>query len=153
MSTHSARIEWRRNGASFVDRRYSREHEWHFDGGAVTKASSSPHVVPVPFSNPANVDPEEAFVAALSSCHMLWFLDLAARAGHVVDQYTDRAEGHMGRREDGNEWIAKVELSPEVRFGDAQSPAEEAVRQLHHRAHEACFIANSVRTEVSIEPR
>ena len=153
MGTHSATIEWRRSGAAFVDRRYSREHLWRFDGGAAVPASSSPHVVPVPFSNPANVDPEEAFVAALSSCHMLWFLDFAARAGYVVDEYIDRAEGHMARREDGTEWIASVVLSPAVRFSGAQAPGDEAVRGLHHRAHAACFIANSVRTEVSIEPR
>jgi organic hydroperoxide reductase OsmC/OhrA len=133
-----------------VDRRYSREHEWRFDGGAVVRASSSPHVVRVPLSNPSNVDPEEAFVAALSSCHMLWFLDLAARAGYVVEQYTDRAEGHMGRRDDGRDWIAKVVLAPSVRFVAGQRPDDEAVRTLHHRAHEACFIANSVRTEVLV---
>ncbi len=150
MATHGVTIEWRRNGAPFLDRRYSREHEWRFDGGAVVAASSSPHVVRVPLSNPANVDPEEAFVAALSSCHMLWFLDLAARAGYVVEQYTDRAEARMGRRDDGAEWIAKVVLAPDVRFAGTQKPDDEAVRALHHRAHEACFIANSVRTEVSV---
>ena len=153
MATHSATIEWRRNTVPFVDQRYSREHEWHFDGGAVVPASSSPHVVPVPLSNPANVDPEEAYVAALSSCHMLWFLDLAARAGYVVDEYIDHAQGHMGRREDGTEWVESVVLSPEVRFGGVSAPKDEAVRALHHRAHQACFIANSVRTEVSVKPR
>lgn len=153
MSTHSATIEWHRGGAPFVDKRYRREHVWHFDGGAVVQASSSPHVVPAPFSNPANVDPEEAFVAALSSCHMLWFLDFAARAGYVVDEYIDTAEGHMARREDGTEWVASVVLSPAVRFSGAHAPGDEAVRGLHHRAHQTCYIANSVRTEVSIKPR
>jgi organic hydroperoxide reductase OsmC/OhrA len=150
MTTHLATIEWRRNGAAFLDRRYSREHEWRFDGGAVVQASSSPHVVRAPLSNPANVDPEEAFIASLSSCHMLWFLDLAARAGFLIDEYTDRAEGRMGRREDGAEWVASVVLSPAVKFGGARRPDAGAVQELHHRAHASCFIANSVRTEVSV---
>ena len=149
MATHTATIAWRRKGAAFLDRLYSREHEWRFDGGAVVQASSSPHVVRVPLSNPAYIDPEEAFIAALSSCHMLWFLDLAAREGYVIEQYLDRATGRMGRR-DGREWIASVVLSPAVAFGGARPPDEEAVLELHHRAHEACFIANSVRTEVSV---
>jgi organic hydroperoxide reductase OsmC/OhrA len=151
MATHTVTVEWHRNGAPFLDRRYSRQHEWRFDGGAVVPASSSPHVVRVPLSNPANVDPEEAFIAALSSCHLLWFLDLAARAGYVIEQYTDRAEGRMGRRDDGMEWVAKVVLAPSVRFAGVKKPDDEAVHALHHRAHEACFIANSVRSEISIE--
>jgi organic hydroperoxide reductase OsmC/OhrA len=150
MATHTATIDWRRNGAAFLDRRYSREHEWRFDGGAVVAASSSPHVVRTPLSNPANVDPEEAFIAALSSCHMLWFLDLAARAGLLIEQYTDHAAGRMGRRDDGTEWVASVVLSPAVRFAGARRPDEQTVRELHHRAHASCFIANSVRTEVSV---
>ncbi|HTX23444.1 MAG TPA: OsmC family protein [Steroidobacteraceae bacterium] len=151
MPVHTAIIEWRREGAPFVDRRYSRAHEWRFDGGARVAASSSPHLVRAPLSNPASVDPEEAFIAALSSCHMLWFLDLAARAGYVIDRYTDHAEGHMGRRDHGAEWIAQVVLSPRVEFAAAeQPPDEQAVQALHQRAHEACFIANSVRTEVLV---
>ncbi len=150
MSIHNATIEWRRHGAAFLDRRYSREHQWRFDGGAVVAASSSPHVVPAPLSNPAGVDPEEAFVAALSSCHMLWFLDLAAQAGYVVEHYADRAEAHMGRRSDGKEWIAKVVLSPSVQFGGTKAPGDSTARDLHHRAHEDCFIASSVRTEVVV---
>ncbi|HTW38140.1 MAG TPA: OsmC family protein [Steroidobacteraceae bacterium] len=149
MTTHTATIEWRRNAAPFLDRRYSRAHEWRFDGGAVVQASSSPQVVRVPLSNPAYVDPEEAFIAALSSCHMLWFLDLAAAAGYLIEQYSDRAEGRMGRR-DGKEWVESVVLAPVVEFGGTRRPDEEAVRELHHRAHEACFIANSVRTAVSV---
>jgi organic hydroperoxide reductase OsmC/OhrA len=152
MSTHTVTVEWRREGAVFSDRRYSRVHHWTFDGGAVVLASSSPDVVRVPFSDPAGVDPEEAFVAALSSCHMLWFLDLAAQDGHVVEQYVDHAVGHMARRADGRDWVAEVDLCPVVRF-TAAAPDATALAALHHRAHESCFIANSVRTEVRVRPQ
>lgn len=146
-SSHTATIAWQRGDAAFTDRRYSRAHRWSFDGGAVVPASSSPHVVRVPFSDPAGVDPEEAFVAALSSCHMLWFLDLAAQAGHVVDRYTDEACGFMRTGDDGRAWVARVELRPRTTFVGA-APDAAALQALHHRAHEACFLANSVRTEV-----
>jgi organic hydroperoxide reductase OsmC/OhrA len=144
---HTAQIDWQRGDAAFTDRRYPRAHRWSFDGGAVVPASSSPHVVRVPFSDPAGVDPEEAFVAALASCHMLWFLDLAAQAGHVVDRYTDEARGFMATRDDGREWVARVELRPRTTFV-GPAPDAAALQALHHRAHEACFLANSVRTEV-----
>jgi organic hydroperoxide reductase OsmC/OhrA len=152
MSTHTVTIEWTRQGAVFSDRRYSRVHRWTFDGGAVVLASSSPDVVRVPFSDPAGVDPEEAFVAALSSCHMLWFLDLAAQAGHVVEQYVDHAVGRMARRADGKDWVAEVDLCPEVRFA-AAAPDAATLAALHHRAHESCYIANSVKTEVRVQPQ
>jgi organic hydroperoxide reductase OsmC/OhrA len=150
MTTHTALITWNRQGADYIDRKYSRAHQWRFDGGQVVPASSSPHVVRTPYSDPAAVDPEEAFVAALSSCHMLWFLDFAARAGYVVESYTDRAEGHMARREDGQEWVAKVILSPEVQFTGDKKPDEAAVRALHEAAHGSCFLAHSVRSEIII---
>lgn len=150
MSSHVAIIEWQRADAVFVDNRYSRAHQWQFDGGAVVPASSSPQVVRVPLSNPANVDPEEAFVAALSSCHMLWFLDIARSAGYVVDRYVDHATGHMQRGADGKNWIALVELMPAVVFSGANVPDDAALNQLHHKAHEECFLARSVKSEIRI---
>lgn len=149
MATHTATIEWERNGSSFADHRYSRVHRWSFDGGAQVPASSSPHIVRAPLSDPANVDPEEAYVAAISSCHMLWFLDVAARAGYVVDRYTDNATGYMARREDGKSWVARVELAPQATFSE-KWPDEAALEALHHKAHGECFLANSVKTDIVI---
>lgn len=150
MSEHVATIEWRRaDGAAFTDGRYSRRHELRFDGGAVVPASSSPDVVRVPYSDPSAVDPEEAFVASISSCHMLWFLSLARDAGWVVDHYLDGAVGHMEHHPDGYEWIARVELHPQVVFSGRQPSAAE-LEALHHRAHASCFIANSVRTQITV---
>jgi len=153
MATHIAEVTWRRGAAeTFTDNRYNRAHTWRFDGGAEVPGSSSPHSVPVPLSDPAAVDPEEAFVAALSSCHMLWFLSLAARRGFVVDTYIDAAEGVMGKDAEGKTAITCVTLRPEVRFG-GMSPTGEELEALHHEAHERCFIANSVKSEVRCEPR
>jgi organic hydroperoxide reductase OsmC/OhrA len=151
MSIHVATIAWERADAVFTDNRYSRAHSWHFDGGAVVPASSSPHVVRVPLSNPANVDPEEAFVASLSSCHMLWFLDIARSAGYLVERYVDQAKGHMERAADGKSWIALVELAPAVAFSGAKIPDDAVLRHLHHQAHEECFLARSVKSEIRIE--
>lgn len=148
MAKHGAIIEWQRGDADFLDRRYSRAHSWRFDGGAEVAASSSPHVVREPFSNPANVDPEEAYVAAISSCHMLWFLDLAARGGFRVDHYRDAAEGAMAKNDDGREWIAHVSLRPHIAFGGQLPPDDAIVEALHREAHENCFLANSVRSTV-----
>ena len=153
MSKHHARIEWQRDGAHFTDHRYSRRHAWRFDGGATVPASSSPHIVPPPGSDPSCVDPEEAFVAALSSCHMLFFLSLAAKAGHVVDGYSDAAVGVMTKNADGKLWVSLVTLRPKVRFAEGRSPTAEALDALHHKAHEECFIANSVKSEVRCEPQ
>jgi organic hydroperoxide reductase OsmC/OhrA len=151
MSSHVATVEWVRAGAVFSDNRYSRAHRWTFDGGVSVPASSSPHVVKVPLSDPANVDPEEAFVAALSSCHMLWFLGLAASAGYVVDSYRDHGEGYMARAADGGEWMARLELRPLVVFSGSRQPTTAAVEQLHHAAHEKCFLARSVKTTIEIQ--
>lgn len=151
MSIHVATIEWERADAVFTDNRYSRAHRWQFDGGAVVPASSSPHVVRAPLSNPANVDPEEAFVASLSSCHMLWFLDIARSAGYLVERYVDQAKGHMERAADGRSWIALVELAPAVAFSGAKIPDDAVLRHLHHQAHEECFLARSVKSEIRIE--
>lgn len=151
MSAHSATVHWERGADAFIDRKYSRAHEWRFDGGCVVAASSSPAAVRIPLSKPENVDPEEAFVAALASCHMLWFLDCAARAGYVVERYTDQALGHLAARPDGKQWVATVELLPAVTFGGSKRPEEASVRRLHGEAHANCFIANSVKTEVSVK--
>ena len=151
MSTYTATIRWSRNGAEgFTKGQYSRAHEWAFDGSHVMKASASPHVVPAPWSDPAGVDPEEAFVASLSSCHMLFFLDFARRAGFIVDSYVDDAEGVMEKREDGKIAMTRVTLRPQIAWGGTP-PDEAAIADLHHKAHEACFIANSVTTEVTVQ--
>lgn len=152
MAHYTSTILWQRDNASFADHRYSRRHAWHFDGGAVVPASSSPHVVPVPYSDPAGVDPEEAFVASLSSCHMLWFLDIAARAGWVVDHYRDEAVGVMARNDQGQLAMTRVTLRPAVRFAPERNPTLDELQDLHHRAHASCYIANSVKTAVLCEP-
>lgn len=150
-AVHTGTVAWVRGDAPFVDRRYPRAHHWTFDGGATVAASSSPHVVRVPLSDPAGVDPEEAYVTALASCHMLWFLDLAAQAGFVVDRYVDEAEGAMGRDAEGREWVERVTLRPEVGFSGAKVPDAAAVDDLHHRAHASCFLANSVRSAIVVD--
>ena len=151
MSTYTATIRWTRAASDdFAKGRYSRAHSWTFDGGAVVPASSSPHVVPLPFSDPAGVDPEEAFVASLSSCHMLFFLDFARRAGLVVEEYEDIAEGVMAKREDGRMAMTLVTLRPQIEWG-GEAPDADALAALHQKAHEACFIANSVTSEVKVE--
>lgn len=151
---YQAQVEWQRGeGEAFVDNHYSRRHLLRFDGGAEFAGSSSPQVVPVPSSDASAVDPEEMFVASLASCHMLWFLSLAGDAGFVVDHYDDRAEGQMARNAQGRIAMTVVTLRPHVRFGDARQPSAAELSQLHHAAHEACFIANSVKTEVLCEPR
>jgi organic hydroperoxide reductase OsmC/OhrA len=152
MATYRATISWRRNGAVFTDNRYSREHSWAFDGGTEIRASASPHVVPLPFSVEDAVDPEEAFVASLSSCHMLWFLSLAAKAGFAVDRYSDVAEGVMAKNAEGKLAMTKVTLRPDVTFAGERLPSESEINALHHKAHDECFIANSVRTEVLCKP-
>jgi organic hydroperoxide reductase OsmC/OhrA len=152
MSTYTARISWSRKGVPFTDGRYSRAHAWHFDGGLEVPASSSPHVVPLPFSDPGAVDPEEAYVASLSSCHMLWFLHRAARQGLVVESYEDDAIGLMERDEAGKLAITRVTLRPLATFAGPE-PVAEQLDALHEEAHESCFIASSVKTEVRCEPR
>lgn len=153
MGHYSAHILWSRGDQPFSDRRYSRAHRVRFDGGLEISGSSSPQVVPLPYSDPAAADPEELFVAALSSCHMLWFLDLACRAGWVVDAYDDDAQGTMARDAAGRLAMTEVVLRPAVAFGGERRPDAAEVERLHHAAHEACFIANSVRSEVRVEPR
>ena len=153
MAEHTATVAWDRFDAAFTDNRYSRAHRWMFDGGATIPASSSPHVVPVPMSDPLGVDPEEAFVASLSSCHMLWFLSIAARRGFVIDSYEDHVVGTMASDETGRLAMTRVVFRPEIAFGGSRLPADAEIRTMHDEAHHECFLANSVRTEIVIEPR
>jgi len=150
MSRHVAEISWRSDGA-FTSGRYSRRHEIGFDGGATVTGSSSPDVVPAPMSDPAGVDPEEALVASAASCHMLWFLDLARRAGLDVAAYRDQAEGEMGRNAAGKTAIVRITWRPDISFA-GPAPDAEAIDRLHHEAHERCFIANSLNSEIVVEP-
>lgn len=152
MAINRATIVWRRDGAVFTDNRYSRAHRWRFDGGVEVAASSSPHVVPLPMSVPEAVDPEEAFVAALSSCHMLTFLYLAARRGFVVEEYHDDAVGELAKGETGRMTMTVVTLHPAIVFGGERRPSRQDIEVMHHEAHDECFIANSVRTDVRCEP-
>lgn len=152
MASHLAEVLWQRDAQPFVDQRYSRRHWLRFDGGLEVPASSSPHVVPVPWSDPAAVDPEEAFVASIASCHMLWFLSIAAREGYCVDRYQDHASGTMAKNSAGKLAMTEVILRPRVDFSGAKCPSTPALQALHHEAHEECFIANSVRCEVRCEP-
>ncbi len=152
MSGYHATIDWQRNGADFAGGSYSRAHDWRFDGGAVVRGSSSPHVVPVPMSDASAVDPEEAFVASLASCHMLWFLDIASRRGYTIDAYSDAAEGVMAKNAEGKMAMTAVTLRPRVSFSSEKRPSREEVEALHHRAHERCFIASSVKSDVRVEP-
>jgi len=149
---YQAIVEWERRGAVFTDNRYSREHRWEFDEGVRVPASASPHVVPLPYSAAAAVDPEEAFVASLASCHMLWFLSLAAKRRFVVDSYRDAAVGVMGHDADGKLAMLEVTLRPAVRFAGDRHPTEAELAALHHDAHGECFIARSVKTVVRCEP-
>ena len=153
MPNHNATIRWSASpGEEFAKGQYSRAHRWTFDGGAVVPASASPHVVPAPWSDATAVDPEEAFVASLASCHMLFFLDFARRSGVVVTSYEDEADGVMEKGDDGRTRITRVTLRPRIVF-DGGPPDVAALDALHHKAHEACFIANSVTSEIVIEPR
>lgn len=151
MALHTARVVWERSkDDTFSGSRFSRAHQWSFDGGLAVQASSSPHVIPR-FSDPAGIDPEEALVASLSSCHMMTFLYLASKRGLAVNRYEDNAEGELGKTEYGRTWLSRVTLRPRIHWEGA-TPEARMREELHHQAHEQCFIANSVRTEVRWEP-
>jgi organic hydroperoxide reductase OsmC/OhrA len=152
MHEYTAHLTWSRGDQPFVDNRYSRRHEIKFDGGIALRASSSPHVVKIPFSDPEAVDPEELLVASLSSCHMLSFLYLAAGQKFCVDHYSDNASGMMAKNPSGKSFVSVVTLRPDVRFCGDRMPTRSEIERLHHLAHEECFIANSVRTDVRCEP-
>lgn len=152
MSVYFAQINWSKQGnENYLDNKYSRAHSWSFDGGAVVPASSSPHIVPLPYSVEANVDPEEAFIASLSSCHMLFFLSIAAKNKLIVNSYEDKAEGIMEKDAQGNVSITKVTLKPKTIFAKNTQPTIELLEQIHHQAHQQCFIANSVKAEIVTE--
>jgi organic hydroperoxide reductase OsmC/OhrA len=153
MATYTAEVLWSRLGQKFIDNQYSRKHILRFDGGIEVAGSSSPQVVPLPYSAPDAIDPEEAFVSSLSSCHMLWFLSIAANQGFVVDAYHDIAEGVMEKNSHGKFMMSIVTLRPEVKFSGERQPTSYEIEQMHHQAHDECFIANSVKTEVRCEPR
>ncbi|HLL22793.1 MAG TPA: OsmC family protein [Kofleriaceae bacterium] len=153
MGEYRATIEWQTTASDgdFLKGHYSREHAWTFDGGVVVPASPSPSVVPAPWSKAANVDPEEAYVAALSSCHMLTFLWVAARRGFAVSSYRDEAVGVLTKSERGGKaWVSKVTLAPRIEFSGGRAPSAEELAGLHHAAHDDCFIANSVKTEIVV---
>jgi organic hydroperoxide reductase OsmC/OhrA len=152
MSRYTMTVSWELGGTRFAGGRYSRAHIWSFDGGAVVRASSSPGVVPAPYSDPAGVDPEEAFVASLASCHMLWFLSIAAQRGFCVRSYRDSAEGTMAAGPDGRLRMVAVSLRPHSVFAGSRHPSLEELRALHREAHEECFIANSVTTQLTTIP-
>jgi organic hydroperoxide reductase OsmC/OhrA len=151
LSRHTATIYWQRGEQVFTDNKYSREHSWNFDGGCEVTASASPEEVALPYSNPNAVDPEEAFVASISSCHMLWFLSLAAKQGFVVEEYRDNAEGILEKNLENKRAITRVILRPDVVFPKNNAPDQQKFDKLHQQAHNKCFIAHSVKTRITIE--
>ncbi len=150
-ATHDATIEWSLDGADFAKGKYTRMHIWSFDGGARIPASAAPQIVPMPYSDPGSVDPEEAFVAAIASCHMLWFLSLAQQQGLIVLTYLDRAQGRMERTEAGVSWVSTVTLRPKIQVSGDQ-PSPDVLARLHSAAHAQCYIANSLKTCIEILP-
>jgi organic hydroperoxide reductase OsmC/OhrA len=152
MADITATVHWQRNDAVFSDNRYSRGHTWEFDGGIKVPASSSPHIVKLPYSVAEAVDPEEAFIASLSSCHMLCFLSIAARRRFVIDSYKDQALGVLAKNAEGKQAMTVVTLRPEAKFIGDHLPTSADIEKMHHEAHEECFIASSVKTEVRCEP-
>lgn len=152
MSQYTAEVVWSRNDQDFLDNKYSRRHLLRFDGGVEVPGSSSPDVVPLPMSDAAAVDPEEAFVSSLSSCHMLWLLSIAAKRGFRVDEYRDNAIGIMGKNLEGKTAMISVMLRPYVKFSGDRMPSAKEIYEMHREAHAECFIANSVITTVNCEP-
>jgi len=150
MSEHRARVTWEQAGGPFAKRQYSRAHRWSFDGGVTVPAAASPSAVPAQFTDPSAVDPEEAYVAAISSCHLLSFLPLAALAGFEVLRYEDDAVGRMTKNESGKLWVSEIDLHPRITWAEGKAPDAEQEADLHHRAHDECYIANSVRTEIRV---
>ena len=150
MTQFEATIAWERGEQTFADNRYSRAHEWRFDGGLTVPGSSSPHSVPLPMSDPGAVDPEEALVAAVSSCHMLFFLSIAAQRGFVVDSYVDQAVGVMDKNAEGKMAMTLITLAPAISFGGTRTPEVSELDAIHHAAHERCYIANSIKADIFI---
>jgi organic hydroperoxide reductase OsmC/OhrA len=153
MAKYYVTIRWLlEEGTDFLNNQYSRGHTWSFDGGLEITASASPHIVPLPMSIEKAVDPEESFIASVASCHMLWFLSIAAKAGFVVEAYTDKANGIMRKDGDGKIAITSISLFPKTRLLNERRPTLSELESLHHKAHESCFIANSIKTEVHCKP-
>ena len=152
MSQHKATVSWKSDNENFLAGKFTRKHSWTFDGGAVVPASASPSVVPAPYSSAEAVDPEEAFVASVSSCHMLTFLHEARKAGFRVDAYDDEAVGELTKNERGVPWVSKITLNPKIVYGGEKLPSPADEEQLHHKAHDFCFIAQSIKTEVTVGP-
>jgi organic hydroperoxide reductase OsmC/OhrA len=151
MHKYEATVAWNRGEQKFIDNSYSRAHDWLFDGGLHVPASSSPLLVPVPMSDAANVDPEEALVAAASSCHMLFFLSIAAKQGFVVDSYVDHAYGVMEQSSEGKIAMTRIALRPKIVFSGERQPTAAELDAMHHESHERCFIANSLKSDVIVE--
>jgi organic hydroperoxide reductase OsmC/OhrA len=151
--TYTAETIWERGEQKFIDNLYSRKHTLRFDGGISIAGSSSPLVVPIPYSEPNAVDPEESLVSAISSCHMLWFLSIAAKNGFIVDSYHDSAVGIMKANERKKYWVSSVTLQPKVLFSGEQTPSAAKIEEMHHKAHDECFIANSVKTDIQVHPQ
>lgn len=151
MSEYVATIRWQRGEQKFIDDRYSRAHQWEFDGGVTVPASASPSIVPPPMSVAENVDPEEAFVASLSSCHMLFFLSLAAKRGFIPDEYSDAAVGYLGKSDANKLVMTRITLRPKTTWSGEKKPSRQQVEKMHHRAHDLCFIANSVTSEIVLD--
>lgn len=149
MSEHQAEIYWVRKGNRFLEQKYSRVHIWKFDGGSEIKASASPSIVPIPYSSAECVDPEEAFIASISSCHMLFFLSIAAKKGFIVNSYKDRAIGILSKNSDKLS-ITNVKLNPIVEFEGENQPDLNTLSDIHKEAHDKCFIANSVKTNIDV---
>ncbi|HXJ22731.1 MAG TPA: OsmC family protein [Polyangia bacterium] len=150
MSQHKATVSWKADNEHFLQGKFTRQHTWVFDGGVMVAASASPAVVPAPYSNAAAVDPEEAYVASVSSCHMLTFLWEARKAGFRIESYEDDAVGEMTKNERGVPWISKIVLHPRIVYGGDKRPSASDEAELHHKAHEGCFIAQSVKTEITV---
>ena len=153
MHKYEATVVWQRGDQKFTDNCYNRTHEWRFDGGARVPGSPSPLSVPAPMSDPAAVDPEEAIVAAASSCHMLFFLAYAAKRGFIVDSYIDEAFGIMEKNSDNKYAITRIILRPKIVFSGECMPTADDIASMHHDSHEHCYVANSLKSEIIIEPR
>jgi organic hydroperoxide reductase OsmC/OhrA len=152
MSEHKATIQWQWTGPDFLKGKYSREHTWTFGGGITVEASAALSNVPAPWADPKKVNPEEALVAALSSCHMLTYVYLAYKAGFQLDSYVDEAVGVMATDENGRPWVESITLNPRIAYTGQKLPSAADEEKLHHQAHEECIVANSLRTRVIVRP-
>ncbi|HEX6137529.1 MAG TPA: OsmC family protein [Casimicrobiaceae bacterium] len=152
MSRYTANVHWTRGDARFTDSKYSRRHVWRFDGGIEVPGSSSPQSVPLPYASAEAVDPEEAFVASIASCHMLWFLAIAAKRGHCVDEYADDAEGFLETNAEGRMAVTRAVLRPRIAWSGERLPSAGDIAAMHDEAHHRCYIANSVKTAITVEP-